>query len=51
MEGSKIKPWTQIAKYSYAAEEELRKIDGLNLIILRPAIVYGESDTTGLSKC
>lgn len=47
-EGGKIKPWTNLAKNKYNAEEELRKIDGLNLIIVRPAIVYGEGDLAGI---
>lgn len=32
------------------AEQTLSKIEGINLVILRPAIVYGIGDTTGLSK-
>jgi len=48
-EGDKTDPWTTIAKYKLKAEEELRKINGLNLIIVRPATVYGPGDTTGLS--
>ena len=48
-ETDKVKPWTQIAKYKLQAEEELRKIAGLNLIIVRPAIVYGPGDVAGIS--
>jgi nucleoside-diphosphate-sugar epimerase len=48
-EDAKIKPWTGIAKAKAAAEEELKKIAGLNLIIVRPAIVYGPGDTTGIT--
>jgi len=47
-ESSKIKPWTNIAKYKHDAETELKKIPGLNLIILRPAIVYGPGDLSGI---
>ncbi|KAI7875675.1 NAD(P)-binding protein [Lichtheimia hyalospora FSU 10163] len=47
-EGS-IKPWTTIAKYKYKAEQELSKMDGLNLIILRPALVYGPGALLGLT--
>jgi len=47
-EESKIKPWTGIAKAKAKAEDELKKINGLNLIIVRPAIVYGNGDYTGL---
>jgi len=48
-EGDKADPWTSIAKYELRAEEELRKIPGLNLIVVRPAIVYGPGDINGLS--
>lgn len=47
-EGDKIDPWTGIAKYKIKAEEELRKIPKLNLIIVRPAYVYGPGDITSL---
>lgn len=48
-EEAKIKPWTGIAKAKAKAEEELKKINGLNLIIVRPALVYGNGDYTGLT--
>ncbi|KAK4512194.1 uncharacterized protein ATC70_013437 [Mucor velutinosus] len=48
-ETSKINPWTVIAKHKYKAEEALKKIDGLNLIILRPAVVYGPGALLGLT--
>jgi len=47
-ESDKLDPWTLQAKYKLRAEEELRKIAGLNLIIVRPAIVYGPGDIGGL---
>jgi nucleoside-diphosphate-sugar epimerase len=47
-EGDKTDPWTGIAKFELKAEEELRKIGGLNLIIVRPATVYGPGDINGL---
>jgi len=47
-EGDKADPWTAIAKFELKAEEELRKIGGLNLIIVRPATVYGPGDINGL---
>jgi hypothetical protein len=31
------------------AEEEIKKIDGLNWVIVRPAIVYGVGDMTGIT--
>jgi len=48
-ENSKTDPWTALAKFKLQAEEQLRKIAGLNLIIVRPAIVYGPGDINGLS--
>ena len=49
-EDSKLKPFTQQAKMKLKAEEELKKIVGLPLVILRPALVYGPNDTLGLSE-
>jgi len=48
-EGDKTEPWTGIAKFELKAEEDLRKIANLNLIIVRPAYVYGPGDITGMS--
>ncbi|KAI8373920.1 hypothetical protein EDC96DRAFT_497956 [Choanephora cucurbitarum] len=48
-ETSKISPWTVIGKHKYKAEEELKKIEGLNLIILRPAVIYGPGANLGLT--
>ncbi|KAJ3323718.1 hypothetical protein HDV06_001448 [Boothiomyces sp. JEL0866] len=48
-EESKIKPWTLVAKAKAKAEEEISKIPGLNLIIIRPAIVYGPFDILGIT--
>ncbi|KAI9866564.1 MAG: hypothetical protein M1813_001116 [Trichoglossum hirsutum] len=41
-ETDKTKPWMKMAKYKLMAEEELAKIEGLNLAVLRMAHVYGE---------
>lgn len=41
-EGDKLKPWSKIAVFKLQAEEELSKIEGLNLIIVRLAHVYGD---------
>jgi nucleoside-diphosphate-sugar epimerase len=46
-EHSKTEPWTNLAKAKLQAEEELKKIQGLNLVIVRPAIVYGPGDMNG----
>jgi nucleoside-diphosphate-sugar epimerase len=48
-EDSKTKPWTKLAKAKLEAEEELKKIQGLDLIIVRPAIVYGPGDVLGVT--
>lgn len=48
-EQEKVKPWTKMAKSKLQAEEELKKIPGLNLVIVRPAIVYGPGDLTGIT--
>jgi nucleoside-diphosphate-sugar epimerase len=48
-ETAKIKPWTGIAKAKYEAEKQLLAIEGLNLVIVRPAIVYGPGDLTGIT--
>ncbi|KAI1499205.1 hypothetical protein F5X99DRAFT_294922 [Biscogniauxia marginata] len=40
-EGDKLKPWSKIAVYKAQAEEELAKIEGLNLVIVRLPHVYG----------
>jgi len=48
-EDAKPKPWTKLAKAKLEAEEELKKIQGLNLVIVRPAIVYGPGDILGIT--
>ncbi|KAL5037333.1 hypothetical protein RTP6_004784 [Batrachochytrium dendrobatidis] len=48
-EDGKLKPWTLVAKSKLKAEEELKKLAGLNLIIARPAIVYGPNDVLGIT--
>ncbi|KAG1446987.1 hypothetical protein G6F56_009401 [Rhizopus delemar] len=48
-ESSEIKPWTDVAKYKYKAEKELMAIEGLNLLIVRPALVYGPGALSGLT--
>lgn len=48
-ESSKVKPWTGLATASLKAEEELAKIDGLNYLIVRPAMVYGPSDVASIT--
>eukprot|EP01097_Dermamoeba_algensis_P003895 TRINITY_DN2635_c0_g2_i1.p1 TRINITY_DN2635_c0_g2~~TRINITY_DN2635_c0_g2_i1.p1 ORF type:complete len:293 (-),score=60.35 TRINITY_DN2635_c0_g2_i1:1500-2378(-) len=48
-EGDKIKPWTTLAKFKAQAEEALKGISGLSLVIVRPAVVYGPADVNGLA--
>lgn len=48
-ESGKLAPWTLVAKYKLMVEEELKKIENLNLVIVRPAIVYGPGDRYGLA--
>ncbi|KAL1657242.1 hypothetical protein SLS61_000287 [Didymella pomorum] len=40
-ETDKLKPWNNQAKWKLKAEEDLAKVDGLNLMIMRIAHVYG----------
>jgi len=49
VETDKIKPWTKLGEAHYKAEQELNAISGLKLIIVRPAIVYGPGDLTGIT--
>ncbi|KAL3419021.1 nad dependent epimerase dehydratase family protein [Phlyctema vagabunda] len=41
-EGDKLKPWSKIAVFKLEAEEQLAKMEGLNLVIVRLAHVYGD---------
>lgn len=49
-ESDKTKPWLKLAKWKLTAEEELSKIPGLNLCVLRLAHVYGPYDSGFISK-
>jgi nucleoside-diphosphate-sugar epimerase len=49
-EADKLKPWLKLAKAKLEAEQELAKIPGLNLVILRLAHVYGEYDSGFIAK-
>lgn len=49
-EGSKLKPWLKLAKAKLEAEQELSRIPGLNLVILRLAHVYGPYDSGFVAK-
>jgi nucleoside-diphosphate-sugar epimerase len=49
-ESDKLKPWLKLAKAKLEAEQDLSRIPGLNLIILRLAHVYGEYDSKFIAK-
>ncbi|KAF9581385.1 hypothetical protein BGW38_001616, partial [Lunasporangiospora selenospora] len=48
-EDSKTKPWNAIAKHKLDVDKELQEMAGLNLIIFRPAVVYGLGALGGLT--
>ncbi|KAG0202929.1 hypothetical protein BGX28_004715 [Mortierella sp. GBA30] len=48
-EDSKTKPWNVMAEYKLKVDEELMNMPGLNLVILRPAVVYGIGAMAGLT--
>jgi len=48
-EDDKLKPWTKLAKSKLDAEEQLKKIEGLNFVIVRPTVVYGPGDVLGIT--
>jgi len=48
-EDGKTDPWTGIAKYKLKVEPQLKAISGLNLVIVRPAVVYGPGDRFGIA--
>jgi len=48
-EDDKLKPWTKLAKSKLDAEEQLKKIEGLNFVIVRPSVVYGPGDVLGIT--
>lgn len=48
-EGDQLKPWTGFAAYKLKAEGALKDIKNLPLNIVRPALVYGPGDNTGIA--
>lgn len=50
VEGDKLKPWIKLAKVKLECEQELSKIPGLNLVILRLPHVYGSYDSGFVAK-
>ncbi|KAL0208737.1 hypothetical protein P9112_011324 [Eukaryota sp. TZLM1-RC] len=47
-ENDKMKPWTNIAAVHSESEQQLSAMNGLPLVILRPAVIYGVGDTFGI---
>jgi nucleoside-diphosphate-sugar epimerase len=41
-------PWTYVAKHKSQVENDLKNVPGLRYSVVRPAIVYGPGDRTGL---
>jgi len=48
-ENGKQDPWTSIAKFKANVEQDLKGISGLNYVVVRPAVVYGPGDRTGVA--
>lgn len=48
-ESDKVEPWTFMSRWKRKVEEELLKIPGLPLTILRPGLTYGIGDKHGLT--
>lgn len=48
-EDDNVIPLTTIAKYKYEVEKQMKIIPNLIYTIVRPAVVYGIGDRTGLS--
>jgi dTDP-4-dehydrorhamnose reductase len=48
-ETDKLKPWSNLAKWKLKAEEDLGKIECLNLLVMRMAHVYGPYTSKFLS--
>lgn len=47
---SQLEPWTQLALQKLEVERALGSVKGLDYVVVRPAIVYGPGDRTGLSE-
>lgn len=49
-EQDKLKPWLRLSKVKLEAEQEIAKVPGLNLVILRFPYVYGDYDSKFFAK-
>ncbi|KAF9963850.1 hypothetical protein BGZ65_009614 [Modicella reniformis] len=48
-EDSETKPWNVLAEHKLKVDKKLQSMPGLNLVILRPAVVYGIGAMGGLT--
>lgn len=48
-EEAPLKPWTVQAQYRLKAEQAVRAVDTLPVVVLRPCIVYGRGDLQGMT--
>jgi len=48
-EDGKLEPWTNIAKFKLKVENQLKDVKGLKYVIVRPAVIYGPGDRTGVA--
>ncbi|XP_011502100.1 PREDICTED: uncharacterized protein LOC105365589 [Ceratosolen solmsi marchali] len=48
-EDDTTEPWTYVAKHKFQVENDLKNVPGLRYSVIRPAIVYGLGDRTGLA--
>ena len=49
-ESDKLKPWIKLARVKLEIEQDLSRVSGLNLVILRLPHVYGEYDSGFMAK-
>lgn len=47
-ESGSLDPWTNIAKFKLEVEQGLKDISNLDYVVVRPAIVYGPGDRSGI---
>ena len=47
-ENAKLAPWTSQSAAKLEAENAVKAVEGLNYVILRPALIYGPGDVNGM---